>query len=264
LPEDELGFDDELDESEAPEYIAEPDLDDIGLLEEPEELPFEEELSEEPNRAIEEAPPAEAPLPGESNASEAGADDGAESILGEPTAELLEYLKGLTDDLPPEKKEEFDVATLQEKIDDLIGKIKEEAERAAEPPPPLPHESGVGLLSAGEALRAASDPSVSADPRRSILGRRSGLDRRQSNDRRSPSQDRRVSGDRRDKSNRRSGERRGPVPEIDLGERLPPIEAQLKVSPDGTPTEILGMTISPRMAKLISIIRQEKDKGNVE
>jgi hypothetical protein len=54
------------------------------------------------------------------------------------------------------------------------------------------------------------------------------------------------------------------VPEIDLGEGIPSAETQLKVSPDGTPTEILGMAISPRMAKLISIIRQEKDKGNAE
>ena len=51
-----------------------------------------------------------------------------------------------------------------------------EAELAAEPPAPSPRESGVGLLMAGEALRA-SESSEAQDPRRAALGRRAGMER---------------------------------------------------------------------------------------
>jgi hypothetical protein len=176
----------------------------------------------------------------------AGSEEGEEPLLGEPTARLLEYLKGLADELPPEKKEEFDVLGLKEKLDDLIGKIKGEAERSKEPPPVLQRESGYGLLSSGESLRVS-------DPRRSALGRRSGTERRRD--------ERRKSNERRDSAGRRAGERRGPVPEIKLGERIRREAAPVKVAPDGTPTEIAGIAISPRMAKLIQLMRQEKKNG---
>jgi len=71
--------------------------------------------------------------------------------------------------------------------------------------------------------------------------------------------DRRVFGDRRDSVDRRSGERRGPVPEIDLSRSVAPCAATVKLAPDGTPTEVAGLAISPRMAQLIRIIRREKD-----
>ena len=68
-----------------------------------------------------------------------------------------------------------------------------------------------------------------------------------------------MTGERRgDDANRRSDERRGPVPEIDLSEPIPPDAAPVKVAADGTPTEVAGMIISPRMAKLIEIMRREK------
>ncbi len=189
-------------------------------------------------------------------------------------------MKGLADELPPEAKEAFDVDGLKEKIDDLIGKIKKEAELATEPPPPPPpaRESGFGLLSAGEAWRssaesrrqpgespAAPDAPVRAlDPRRGPEGRRSRSERRAPADRRSLADrrgkaERRESDDRRDSSDRRSGERREPVPEIDLSEPIDPRAATVKLAPDGTPTEVAGLPISPRMAKLIQIIRREKD-----
>jgi hypothetical protein len=34
------------------------------------------------------------------------------------------------------------------------------------------------------------------------------------------------------------------------------------VAPDGTPTEIAGLTISPRVAKLIKIMKQQKGAEN--
>jgi hypothetical protein len=200
-----------------------------------------------PHGAAESAPASESQSnPGEESGDREKSGEPEEPLLGEPTARLLEYLKGLADELPPEKKEEFDVLGLKEKLDDLIGKIKGEAERSKEPPPVLQRESGYGLLSSVESLRVS-------DPRRSALGRRSGTERRRD--------ERRKSDERRDSADRRAGERRGPVPEIKLGERVRREAAPVKVAPDGTPTEIAGIAISPRMAKLIQLMRQEKKNG---
>jgi hypothetical protein len=92
------------------------------------------------------------------------------------------------------------------------------------------------------------------------LGRRAGLERRKHGERRSEKNDRRQVVERREKPDRRASERRGPVPEIDLSAPITPEAAPIVVAPDGTPTEIAGLTISPRMAKLIRIMRQEKGK----
>ncbi len=182
-----------------------------------------------------------------------------EPLLGEPTARLLEYLKGLADQLPPEKKEEFDVSGFKSKIDDLIGKIKQEAERSREPPPVIPRESGFGLLSAGQALRAA-DPRRAAEGRRSLQERRAVPERRDEKDRRKV-MERRTTGERREKNDRRGGERREPVPEIDLSEPIPKEAAPVTKAPDGTPTEIAGIAISPRMARLIQMMKRGKKNG---
>lgn len=273
------------DEETTLEYIEEPDLgeeepelvgdaegaeDAADALEaslEPEEAPSAGDrtpyFDEEPgDGAPVEGSPEDKPVggaQGEGSASEAP--EGAEALLGEPTAELLEYLKSLTDDLPPEKKEEFDVEGLKSKIDDLIGKIKREAELAEEPPASSPRESGVGLLMAGEALRA-SESSEAQDPRRAALGRRAGRERRKPADRRDARNDRRETSERREIQDRRASERRGPIPEIDSNARISPDAAPVVVSSDGTPTEIAGLTISPRMAKLIRIMRQEKGRDD--
>jgi len=223
-----------------------------GYLEEPPE-------SEEPSESEE---PREGA--GDGDAPEAKADQGDaeevdEPLLEGPTIRLLEYLKGLADELPPEKRDEFDVLGLKNKIDDLIGKINQEAERSREPPPTPPRERGFGLLSSGLALR-------DSDPRRSAEGRRAGTERRDDDNRRAELErrkaiERRASDERREGSNRRGGERRGPVPEIDLSKPIPKDAAPLKVGPDGNPTEIAGMVISPRMARLIKMMRQEKIDG---
>jgi len=239
----------ELGTEDAPEYIAdplsdgEPPEDALGDL--PLPPTFEEESLPEPGpEETSTAEPEPEPAPSETQAEE--------PLLGEPTARLLEYLKGLADELPPEAKEAFDVAGLKDKIDDLIGKIKTESERAAEAAAPRIHENGFGLLSAGEALRKASDP------RRSAQGRRSGSERRTPRDRREK-HDRRNVGERRGlRPDRRSGERRGPVPAIDLSEPIDAEAATVKLAADGTPTEIAGLTISPRMARLIEIMKREK------
>ena len=67
--------------------------------------------------------------------------------------------------------------------------------------------------------------------------------------------------ERRGSGNRRAAERRGPVPEIDLKKPIPEGAAPLKLAPDGTPTEIAGISISPKMARLIQIMRREKEHG---
>jgi len=274
-------------EEEAPEYIEEPALDgdaedgiesgsmddDLEFAEVPEDI-WGDGKTEEAPRFDEAAPVAEGPSPSEEESERhpepsrenpaqrgaeqpsAGAGKGRaeeEPLLGEPTARLLEYLKGLADELPPGKKEEFDVEGLKTKIDDLIGKIKREAERSREPPPVLTRESGFGLLSAGQALRAA-------DPRRSAEGRRSLAERRAENDRRER-EERRKRGERRESVDRREGERRGPVPSIDLSIPISKDAAPVTVAADGTPTAIAGVSISPRMAKLIQIMRREKDNA---
>ena len=198
------------------------------------------------------APPAAAdPAATEPSAGEpSGAE---EPLLGEPTARLLEYLKGLADELPPEKREEFDVSGFKRKVDDLIGKIKREAELSREPPPVLPRESGFGLLSAGQAMRVS-------DPRRGAEGRRALAERRAEKDRRER-EERRKRGERRESVDRRGGERRGPVPELELSGLISREAAPVTVAPDGTPTEVAGVAISPRMAKLIQIMRREKDNA---
>ena len=272
-------------EEEAPEYIEEPALDgnfedgietgsmdeDLEFAEVPEDIWGDGKAEEaprfdEPAPVPEGAPPSEEGLeeatgghpepsrekPAQGGTEQPSAGEGKgrakeEPLLGEPTARLLEYLKGLADELPPGKKEEFDVEGLKTKIDDLIGKIKREAERSREPPPVLTRESGFGLLSAGQALRAA-------DPRRAAEGRRALAARRAENDRRAR-EERRKWGE------RREGERRGPVPSIDLSIPITRDAAPVTVADDGTPTAIAGVSISPRMAKLIQIMRREKDNA---
>ena len=51
------------------------------------------------------------------------------------------------------------------------------------------------------------------------------------------------------------------MPEIDLSEPIPPNAATVVIAPDGTPSEIAGITISPRMAKLIKLMKREKDNA---
>jgi hypothetical protein len=86
--------------------------------------------------------------------------------------------------------------------------------------------------------------------------RRAPEERRRGEERRS-GLDRRTDGERRD-VDRRSAERRTPAPEIDPGERITPEAASVKTAPDGTPTEIAGVKVSPRLAKLIGIIKRSK------
>jgi len=242
-------------------------LEALELEDEPEDIWSEDSTEkvalpvEEPPQ-IEESPPQQAE-PGPVEAAEPAAEPSQEgerpqeSLIGEPAVRLLEYLKGLADELPPNKQEEFDVPALKLKIDDLIGKLKKESERSKEPPPILPRERGVGLLASGGALR-------DSDPRRSGLGRRAGIERREAEKRRDRVE-RRKEEDRRNQNDlgisvdRRLGERRGPVPAIDLSEPISREAAEMKLGADGNPTEIAGLTISPRMAKLIQIMRREKN-----
>lgn len=129
-------------------------------------------------------------------------------------------------------------------------------------------DSGLGsepsLLASGEKKRQSADSEVSgrgADPRRSQVPRRSGIARRGGPERRVEDRrktDRRVSSDRRAGGDRRDGERRVPPPVVHFAGPIPPAAASVVVSSDGLPTEIAGVPVSPRLAKLIEIMRREK------
>jgi hypothetical protein len=193
--------------------------------------------------------------------SEAGAD---EPLLGTPTARLLEYLKSLSEDLPPEKREEFRASGLEEKIDGLIGSLSKSPEEEEKVETDSAAAFEPSLLAAGEKRRQAADVADAgrrADPRRSQVARRSGAERRGTPDRRIDDRrkaERRVSSNRRVGADRRDGERRAPPPVMDFAEHIPAGAASLVVSAEGLPTEIAGVPVSPRLAKLIEIMRRDK------
>jgi hypothetical protein len=201
-----------------------------------------------PEAETENAPAGQADTPAETAED---SETRIRKLLGEPTAKLLAYLKSLSEELPPAKKEEFTASGLRDKIDELIGKL-----------------SAASLAERGmtEALTADEGGSDSgggriADPRRAADRRHPGEDRRWLRERRSGERrsglDRRVEGSRRE-GDRRGGERRTSAPTIDLSESITPESASVKRAPDGTPTEIAGFKISPRLAKFIGIIKRSK------
>jgi tetratricopeptide (TPR) repeat protein len=281
LPEyiEDLPFEDSEEEEEEDDTLIDEMGDLAALPEETPALSLEEEaediwdeappeLSEESEppaaqgvSSAPEVPPAEAPC-GEgavgagnsASAAESPSPGGGEPLLGEPTARLLEYLKGLLGDLSEDKREEFETSGLKERMEGLIERLKSgpESHTGVVPPP-------VGLLASGEAKRR-SDPRRSPDGRRSGQERRTESDRRDGPDRRSWVE-RRFVEERRAGCDRREGDRRVPPPALDLPATIPPEAVPVKMSPDGTPTEIAGISVSPRLARLIEIMRREKDNG---
>ncbi|MDP3176772.1 MAG: hypothetical protein Q8M76_02630, partial [Spirochaetaceae bacterium] len=185
----------------------------------------------------------------------------ASDVLPPPdkAAKLFEYLRGLSDELPAEKRREFDASGLKDKMDGLIDKLREAADRESAPPPVVPREPGVGLLAAGEARRRAMDPRRAPTGRRKS-DRRERVDRRGGADRRS-SDDRRNNNDRRGQADRRSNDRRTPPPKMEIEGKIDDSVAPVTRAPDGTPIEIAGIRVSPRLARLIEIIRREKLDG---
>lgn len=266
----------------------EEEAEDIWNGEEPGgEEPGEEEILP----AAEEAPPPESEPAPESDsqptatpeaAAEAGspagppsgaADEGGqpaaseESLLGERAAKLFEYLKGLSEELPEEKRNEFEESGLREKLDGLIGKLAPEAEEegGAEAGPETAGQGAAGPVSEGgpSGLLATAAAARPHDPRRAPEGRRSGRERRapQSN-RRSGEPDRRRLGDRRQADDRRAElDRRSEPPKLELPESIPPEAAPVRTSPEGRPLEIAGLPVSPRIARLIEIMRREKENA---
>ena len=248
------------------------------------EEPGGEELGEEEILpAAEEAPPPESePAPAPEAAAEAGSPAGApagaedkggrpgaseESLLGERAAKLFEYLKGLSEELPEEKRNEFEESGLREKLDGLIGKLAPEAEEegGAEAGPGAAGQGAAGPASEGgpSGLLATAAAARPYDPRRAPEGRRSGRERRapQSN-RRSGEPDRRRLGDRRQADDRRAEtDRRTEPPKLELPESIPPEAAPVRTSPEGRPLEIAGLPVSPRIARLIEIMRREKENA---
>ncbi len=209
-----------------------------------------------PRPAAPAARAAPAPEPARAPESAAAA---RKELLGPKTASLLEYLEGLSGALPRDKLAEFESSGLKAKMDSLIERLKTgPGSRLAARPAPPP----IGLLAAGEASRKT-------DPRRSPQGRRSGLERRAEDNRRA-AKDRRQRGERRgiaerrERSDRRSGDRRAPPPRLDLPPTIPPGAAPVVVAPDGMPSEIAGIPVSPRLARLIEIMRREKEEHGRE
>jgi len=248
-------------EQEAEELEPEPEGDELSLEESDENIWGEGEPAEEleePREATEAPDEAEATAPcacaepGEEPSAPESAAEGL-GFLGEKTAELFEYLKGLSDDLPDDKRAEFESSGLREKLDGLIGELSRQSSEESPEPGPEAAARGEGLLKA-----ASGRP---FDPRRAPLGRRSGGDRRR--------QDRRVGVERRAVGERRRGEerrgveeRRTPPPVLDIPESLPSEVAAVTVSPNGLPTEIAGFPVSPKLAHLIEIMRREKGNSS--
>ena len=247
-PEAGLPLDEELPAQAEPLGEAEPEVEpEAGSEIEPAEEPAPSAEAPAPEATLLAAATAAAPALGMPSPKRAG------SLLGEPAARLLEYLRDLSGDLPEDKREEFAASGLKEKMEGLIERLKSDLGAIKAPPP-------IGLLAAaGEAKRRF-------DPRRSPEGRRSGRERRAVPDRRDgPDRrswvERRYTDDRRAGEDRRVEDRRSPPPVFDLPPTIPPSVASVKAAPDGTPTEIAGMAVSPRLARLIAIIRREKADG---
>ncbi len=107
------------------------------------------------------------------------------------------------------------------------------------------------------------------------LGERRGEDRRTGADRRATPKERRTWMDRRDGGDRRREARRaredrrrderipasGEAAPTDESDTAPKAEAPVVFDPQGRPTEVCGIPVSPKMAKLIEIIRREKGHG---
>ena len=112
-------------------------------------------------------------------------------------------------------------------------------------------------MTAGAASAARNSGAAERPVQRDALGfarrgpeRRTGLDRRQK-------PDRRICGDRRTGNS----DRRTPPPSLELPEQLPAEVKEVSLSPEGLPVEIAGVPVSPRIARLIAIIRKEKNDG---
>jgi hypothetical protein len=224
-------------------------LPEVGLPEAGEEAADEAAAAPAGSGAAPAAGPSdEAPSPSEGGAAAAGGPSEKGELLGEKAAKLFEYLKGLSSELPAEKQDEFEESGLRDKIDSLISSLKEAEASTAKAPQ--------GLLGLAQQRRPY-------DPRRSPEGRRSGDDRRRSTDRRGNNErrireERRSGRDRRDEDN----DRRTPPPTMDdIPEKIPPEVAPVRMGPDGKPLEIAGMQVSPKLARLIEIIRREKADG---
>ena len=206
--------------------------------------------------------PSEAVLSEAEPSQEGSGLSGEGSIFGTPTAQLLEYLKSLSEALPPEKQEEFRSSGLEGKIDGLIESLSTGAETEEEGESP----QEPSLLASGERKRQSSGEGAdrAADPRRSPSPRRSGTDRRADFERRVEDRrkaDRRGEADRREGEERRRGERRVPPPLLDFAGPIPPETASVVISSDGLPMEIAGVRVSPRLAKLIDIMRRDKGRN---
>ncbi|MEI6876760.1 MAG: hypothetical protein WCL50_16715, partial [Spirochaetota bacterium] len=269
-------------EADLPEYIEAPEVevddDDLGEdssgveLEESEEHPWddgnetgqdlEEGRPEAPGEA-EQAPRPKPPGSGSAPEGSAPAEPTPELPLSERALKLFEYLKGLSAVLPEEQREEFESSGVKDKLDGLIENLTEET--VAHGAPELPQ----GLRAKGDAARARAGAASKlmqlrpADPRREKSTRRSGGDRRNFVERREPDRDRREKAERRAADERRDpADRRFPPPKIELPSEVVRGIAHLKYGDDGAPFEVAGIRISPKLARLLEIVRKGKDRGN--
>ena len=178
--------------------------------------------------------------------------------LGDKALRLFEYLKGLSAGLPADKREEFEASGVKEKLEHLIDELSH--------PESLPglEPQGHGLRELAEAARArpyVPPPPRPVDPRRNVSTRRT-ADRRGNPDRRSGILERRLALERRSQEDRRASvDRREPEPRIELPPEIPPEAVSLTLSAEGKPLEIAGLRVSPKLARLLDLLKAEKYRG---
>ncbi|HOX18999.1 MAG TPA: hypothetical protein PKW82_11120 [Spirochaetales bacterium] len=229
------------------------------LLEEAGEPGFPEpEPESEPGTDADAGTADASPEPGTggTGSAEAGTPDGAPDgsgegsddkpwidPLGEKTAELLAYLRGLAGELPPEKKAAFDQSGLGRRIDGLItAMLHEDAEPYLAPPPEAPKRRAADRVAAEAPRRRADDRAVAEPPRR------------RESDRTLPETP----------SGRRWSDR---LPPELATERPPRGRRAADLAPQQAPADeaeaptVLGIPVSLKMAKLIEIMKREKNDG---
>ncbi len=154
---------------------------------------------------------------------------------------MLAYLRGLAGELPPEKKAAFDESGLGRRIDGLItAMLHEDAEPFLAPPPEAPRRRAADRVAAEAPRRRADDRAAAAPPRR------------RESDRALPETP----------SGRRWSDRLPPEPATERpprGRRAADLATpQAPAAEAETPT-VLGIPVSLKMAKLIEIMKREKN-----
>ena len=266
-----MEFDEDLGEEEPDVMLeegAEPDL-------EPAERPALEPESEGEEQAEEGGEPAEGLAPEDARSAPvegAGYESGESECPGEEIADLLSYLRDLTESLPEDKRRELEESGVTLKMDEIIQALGDGDLESKDETTRLAAEDKLGKAAAAleSTMPGASSLLRDAQNRadRRAEDRRTGEDRRAAPTERRAWMDRRDGGDRRLDARRRQPDRRlderAAVPvsgEPGSGAGVPEAEGSVVFDPQGRPTEVCGVPISSKLAKLFDIMRREKGHG---